>query len=84
MTYTKKEQVSEEILLSTISEGETLAALEIYNLLEGNVSIKAKQYLLELLCFSNSSDLKKFTFQEERWYMFTEPEKKQCTWKYVL
>ncbi|XP_043684907.1 protein PTCD3 homolog, mitochondrial isoform X2 [Vespula pensylvanica] len=80
-TYTKKEQVSEEILLSTISEGKTLEALEIYKLLEENVSIKAKQFLLELLCFSNSSNLKQFTFQEESWYMFVDHEKKKHTWK---
>ncbi|KAL2720511.1 hypothetical protein V1478_010087 [Vespula squamosa] len=83
ITYTKKEQVSEEILLSTISEGKTSKALEIYKLLEGNVSTKAKQFLLELLCFSNSSNLKQFTFQEELWYMFVDQEKKKHIWKRI-
>ncbi|KAI4477965.1 hypothetical protein M0804_012445 [Polistes exclamans] len=78
--YTKKDQVSEEILLRTISNGRTTEALHIYNLLEENVSTKAKQSLLELLCFTNSKDLMEFTFQEEKWYKFEDDRRKRNTW----
>ncbi|XP_015182596.1 PREDICTED: protein PTCD3 homolog, mitochondrial [Polistes dominula] len=78
--YKTKDQVSEEILLKTISHGKTTEALHIYNLLEENVSNKAKQNLLELLCFTNSKDLSQFTFQEERWYKFSDDRKKRNTW----
>ncbi|KAK2586022.1 hypothetical protein KPH14_010590 [Odynerus spinipes] len=80
VTYTTKDQVSEEALLNTISKGKTSEALQIYKLLDENVSTKAKQSLLELLCFSNSKDLEEFTLQEERWFKISVVEKKQCVW----
>ncbi|KAI4480739.1 hypothetical protein M0802_014112 [Mischocyttarus mexicanus] len=78
--YTSKDQVSEEILLSKISNGETDDALQIYDLLEENVSIKAKQNLLELLCFTNSKNLVPWIFQEEKWFRFEDKKKKKNTW----
>lgn len=79
LSYSTKDEVSEEILLNAILNGETSEALKIYNLLDQNVSIKAKQSLLELLCFSNSTDLDKFHSQEERWFKMT-VQNNICVW----
>lgn len=78
-SYSTKDEVSEEILLNAILNGQTCEALKIYDLLDQNVSIKAKQSLLELLCFSNSMDLDQFKFQEERWFKMV-VQNNICVW----
>ncbi|CAL7938309.1 unnamed protein product [Xylocopa violacea] len=64
--YTDKDQVSEEILLQVISQRRISDALDIYKLLETNVSNQAKQALLELLCFYNdkNSEVNKLIFEQ--------------------
>lgn len=56
VTYTDKNEVSEEMLLHAIAYRKINDALQIYNLLEDNVSNETKQVLLELLCFYRSED----------------------------
>nr|XP_034179190.1 protein PTCD3 homolog, mitochondrial isoform X1 [Osmia lignaria] len=66
--YTRKDQVSEEILLQAMSEYRLSDAVDIYELLETNVSNKTKQALLELLCFYNYGNVPYNTLPIEHWY----------------
>ena len=69
--YDKKENASEEAMLKLINEGRLEQALKVYKTLEENVSKDAKQSLLELLCFYNSTEdipkeyLEERTFQDK-------------------
>ncbi|XP_076631731.1 small ribosomal subunit protein mS39 isoform X2 [Colletes latitarsis] len=67
--YTDKSQVSEEMLLDAISQCNVLKSLEIYNLLEENVSNETKQALLELLCYYNKTTYENEHFLQEQWFM---------------
>ncbi|XP_054013205.1 protein PTCD3 homolog, mitochondrial isoform X1 [Hylaeus anthracinus] len=67
--YTDKSQVSEEILLQAISQCNVADALDIYNLLECDVSNKTKQALLELLCFYNANTDSAYNLPHERWFV---------------
>lgn len=78
VTYTEKGQVSEEIFLQAIEEPNVSDALQIYSLLEGNVSNTAKQSFLELLCFCNSQEDAFKMLPHEQW--FTKLDK-QLIWK---
>ncbi|XP_043247913.1 protein PTCD3 homolog, mitochondrial isoform X2 [Colletes gigas] len=67
--YTDKSQVSEELLLDTISRCNASKSLEIYNLLEDNVSNETKQALLELFCYYNDTTYENEFFPDERFFM---------------
>ncbi|XP_015432428.1 PREDICTED: protein PTCD3 homolog, mitochondrial [Dufourea novaeangliae] len=66
--YTDKSQVSEKLLLKTISEVNISDAVHIYKLMEGNVSNEAKQSLFELLCFYNGDTETLEKSSNERWF----------------
>ncbi|XP_076651023.1 small ribosomal subunit protein mS39 [Halictus rubicundus] len=72
VVYKDKSQVSEEIFLKAVAETNISEALDIYKLLEGDVSNKAKQSFLELLCFCNSREGIFQLLPNERW--FNKPE----------
>ncbi|XP_033343654.1 protein PTCD3 homolog, mitochondrial [Bombus vosnesenskii] len=78
-TYTDKSQVSEEILLHTISKRRVSDALHIYKLLDYNVSNDTKQILLELLCFYNNEINSQNNSRLEDW--FTAKQNKYV-WQY--
>lgn len=79
--YTDKNQVSEEILLSAISQCKVSNALHIYKLLDTNVSNGTKQALLELLCFFNNKEWVVKNLKFEQWFSSS---KKNYIWKYEL
>ncbi|XP_033174927.1 protein PTCD3 homolog, mitochondrial isoform X3 [Bombus impatiens] len=76
-TYTDKSQVSEEILLHTISKRIVPDALHIYKLLDYNVSNDTKQILLELLCFYNNYSQSNSRLEE--WYTIKQDK---YVWQY--
>ena len=66
--YTDKSQVSEELLLGAIQRCNTSEAIEIYKLIENDVSNETKQALLELLCFHNGEPNTSKQFPHEQWF----------------
>ncbi|XP_066595587.1 small ribosomal subunit protein mS39-like [Prorops nasuta] len=77
--YSERSQVSEDIFLDAVSKGEVSNAVNIYNLLNGEISVAAKQSFLELLCFyndynsnfseeANTVEVINADFPEERYY----------------
>lgn len=66
-TYTKKSEVSEEVLLNAIKQAQIEEARHIYELLEKDISDKAKLSLLELLCYYNDYQPTETEFLEEKW-----------------
>ncbi|XP_076678408.1 small ribosomal subunit protein mS39 isoform X2 [Andrena cerasifolii] len=66
--YTDKSQVSEELLWSAIQRCNTSEAIEIYKLIEDDVSNETKQALLELLCFHNGEPNLSKQFPHEQWF----------------
>ena len=66
--YTDKSQVSEELLLDAIQQLNTSEAIEIYKLIENDVSNETKQALLELLCFHNGEPNLSKQFPHEQWF----------------
>ncbi|XP_015592130.1 protein PTCD3 homolog, mitochondrial isoform X2 [Cephus cinctus] len=81
--YTDKSQVSENTLLNVIKHGQVTEAINIYKLLQGEVSTTSKQALFELLCYTNSKDPINKDFIEERWFRQVSSEVKN-TWKNCL
>lgn len=66
--YTNKEDVSESILKELIKEAHVTDARNVYQLLNGDVSIETKQSLLELLCYYNNSKPESEEWSENRWF----------------
>lgn len=66
--YESKDQVSEEILVSTMRKGQVSDALHVYKLLDKDVSKATKQSLLEIMCYTNGYDSVPEEFTEERSY----------------
>lgn len=54
--YDDKNNVSEDILINVIANGNSIDALNIYKLLDENTSIETKQALFELLCYYNNTN----------------------------
>ncbi|XP_078053736.1 small ribosomal subunit protein mS39 isoform X2 [Augochlora pura] len=67
--YKDKSEESEETLLQAIADTNISDALNIYKLLDGDVSNSAKQSLLELLCFSNCAEDAFQMISVQRWYL---------------
>nr|XP_033324844.1 protein PTCD3 homolog, mitochondrial [Megalopta genalis]XP_033324845.1 protein PTCD3 homolog, mitochondrial [Megalopta genalis] len=66
-----KSEASEEALLQAIAETNVSNALNIYDLLDGDVSNAAKQSLLELLCFTNGKEDVFQMISTKQWFFNT-------------
>ncbi|XP_020293328.1 protein PTCD3 homolog, mitochondrial [Pseudomyrmex gracilis] len=74
--YTEENKVTEETLLYEISNGHVPNAVLIYDLLKGEVSVSAKQALLELLCFYNNTEPISTELLESRWFQIDQTRNK--------
>lgn len=81
--YTEKSKVTEETLLSEISNGHVTNSIAIYDLLDGEVSVPAKQAFLELLCFYNNSEPIDDELLEGRWFERSQKHHRNNRWMWV-